>query len=196
MKPQASPKITAGTEPENISAARTGSPEAFAVLYNEHRAEVFRFIRGRVRDGHLAEDLTSETFIRALRRIDSFTWQGSPVGAWLITIARNLVADHFKSSRTRLEFAAGDYLDFESDQLEDSAENAGLRELAVVEARETVEQQLLALPPLQAEAIRLRYLDELTVAEAAAQLGRSVGATKQTTFRAFASMRARLAVAA
>lgn len=196
MKPQASPMIHPGTEPETVSAARTGSPEAFAVLYNEHRAEVFRFIRGRVRDGHLAEDLTSETFIRALRRIDSFTWQGSPVGAWLITIARNLVADHFKSSRTRLEFAAGDYLDFESDQLEDSAENAGLRELAVVEARETVEQQLLALPPLQAEAIRLRYLDELTVAEAAAQLGRSVGATKQTTFRAFASMRARLAVAA
>lgn len=196
MKPQASPKIHPGAEPETISAARTGDPEAFAVLYNEHRVEVFRYIRGRVRDEHLAEDLTSETFIRAFRRIDSFTWQGAPVAAWLVTIARNIVADHFKASRTRLEFAAGDYLDLESGRVEDSAENARLRELAAVEARETVARQLRALPPMQAEAIRLRYLDELSLSETAAQLGRSVGATKQTAFRAFASMRARLAVAA
>ena len=39
----------------------------------------------------LAEDLTSETFLRALRRIDSFTWQGKDIGAWFTTIARNLV---------------------------------------------------------------------------------------------------------
>ena len=51
----------------------------------------------------LAEDLTSETFFRALRSMNSFRWQGKDFGAWLMTIARNLTTDHFKAGRTRLE---------------------------------------------------------------------------------------------
>src|SRR5690242_21596802 len=51
----------------------------------------------------LAEDLTAETFFRALRSMHSFRWQGKDFGAWLMTIARNLTADHFKAGRTRLE---------------------------------------------------------------------------------------------
>ena len=64
---------------------------------------VFRFIYYRVSSQQLAEDLTSETFVRGLRAIQRFNWQGKDFGAWLTTIARNLVADHFKSSRARLE---------------------------------------------------------------------------------------------
>ena len=51
----------------------------------------------------LAEDLTSETFFRALRSMNNFRWQGKDFGAWLMTIARNLTTDHFKAGRTRLE---------------------------------------------------------------------------------------------
>ena len=54
----------------------------------------------------LAEDLTSETFVRGLRAIQRFNWQGKDFGAWLTTIARNLIADHFKSSRSRLEIVS------------------------------------------------------------------------------------------
>ncbi|MDQ3628663.1 MAG: hypothetical protein M3419_07625 [Actinomycetota bacterium] len=59
----------------------------------------------------LAEDLTSETFFRALRSISSFSWQGKNFGAWLTTIARNLVADHYTSSRSRLEVVADEVPD-------------------------------------------------------------------------------------
>jgi RNA polymerase sigma-70 factor (ECF subfamily) len=72
---------------------------------------VFRFVYFRVGNRQLAEDLTSDTFLRALKRIGSFTWQGRDLGAWLVTIARNLVADHFKSGRYRLEVTTGDVLD-------------------------------------------------------------------------------------
>ncbi|GAA2946585.1 MULTISPECIES: RNA polymerase sigma factor [Streptomyces] len=191
---QASPKIAPGREPETISAARTGNTEAFAALYNENRREVFRYIRSRVRDEHLAEDLTSETFLRALRRIETFTWRGASVGAWLVTIARNLIADHYKASRTRLELPAGDLL--ATDDIEESAEHAGLRELDVVEARNTVEAALSTIAPMQATCLRLRFFAELTVTETAAELDRSVGAVKTLTHRAKASMHARLAVAA
>ena len=56
----------------------------------------------------LAEDLTSETFFRALRSMSTFRWQGKDFGAWLMTIARNLTTDHYKSGRTRLEMTTED----------------------------------------------------------------------------------------
>lgn len=65
---------------------------------------MFRFVVVRVGgDRPLAEDITSETFLRALRGISSARDQGRDVGAWLHVIARNLVADHVKSSRYRRE---------------------------------------------------------------------------------------------
>ncbi|MFF3092322.1 sigma-70 family RNA polymerase sigma factor [Streptomyces cyaneofuscatus] len=197
MKPQASPKITppgAGREPELLVRARAGDREAFATLYNEHRAEVSRYIRGRVRDVHLAEDLVSETFLRALRRIDTFSWQGREFGAWLVTIARNLIADHFKALRTRLETPVGQLID--SDPVIGSAEDTGLRELAAVEASDAVHVALLALTPEQYGAIQLRYLQERSLTETATAMHRSEGSVKQLTFRGLAAMRRRLAVAA
>ncbi|XMN09359.1 sigma-70 family RNA polymerase sigma factor [Streptomyces griseobrunneus] len=197
MKPQASPKITppgAGREPELLVRARAGDREAFATLYNVHAPEVSRYIRGRVRDVHLAEDLTSETFLRALSRISTFSWQGRDFGAWLVTIARNLVADHFRSSLTRLEVVVGDALD--TDAVVDSAEDMGLRKLAAFEAADTVHAVLLKLTHEQYGAIQLRYLRELSLTETATAMRRSEGSIKQLTHRGMATMRRRLAVAA
>ncbi|WP_343236690.1 sigma-70 family RNA polymerase sigma factor [Streptomyces griseus] len=198
MKPQASPKIRtlpgAGREPELLALARSGDREAFATLYNEHHAEVSRYIRGRVRDVHLVEDLVSETFLRALRRIETFTWQGREFAGWLVTIAKNLIVDHFKAARTRLEFVIGDALSAEAVSV--SAEDTGLRELAAFEASETVSVALLALTPEQHAAIQLRYLDELSVTETASAMRRTEGSVKQLAHRGIASMRRSLAVAA
>lgn len=83
--------------------ARDGDAEAFGSLYDHYVELVYRYIYYRVGTHSLTEDLTSETFLRALRRICDFHWQGKDFGAWLVTIARNLVADHFKSGRYRLE---------------------------------------------------------------------------------------------
>ena len=89
-----------------VDLAKDGDSEAFGQLYDHYVTGVFRFIYYRVGSQQLAEDLTSETFVRGLRAIQRFNWQGKDFGAWLTTIARNLVADHFKSSRARLETPA------------------------------------------------------------------------------------------
>lgn len=94
-----------------VERAQAGEAEAFGRLYDQYSDTVYRYIYYRVGGKATAEDLTSETFLRALRRIGTFTWQGRDFGAWLVTIARNLVADHFKSSRFRLEVTTGEMLD-------------------------------------------------------------------------------------
>ena len=91
-----------------VELARGGDSEAFGQLYDHYQLSVYRFLYYRVGSVALAEDLTSETFFRALRSMGSFRWQGKDFGAWLMTIARNLTTDHFKAGRTRLEFATED----------------------------------------------------------------------------------------
>ncbi len=94
-----------------VARSQAGEPEAFGLLYDRYVDLVYRYIYYRVGSPTLAEDLVSETFLRALRRIDSFTWQGRDFAAWLVTIARNLIADHFKSGRYRLEITTEDILE-------------------------------------------------------------------------------------
>src|SRR5699024_3674402 len=86
-----------------VHAAQAGDSAAFGQLYDRYVDTVFRYVLFRMSDRDLAEDVTSETFLRALRRISTVSYQGRDVGAWFITIARNLVFDHVKSSRFRCE---------------------------------------------------------------------------------------------
>ena len=139
---------------------------------------VYRYLYYRVGSHALAEDLTSETFLRALRRIDSFTWQGKDIGAWFITIARNLVTDHFKSSRFKLEVTTGDMLD--ADRADDGIEEEVLDRLQNAALMDAVKE----LKPEQQECIVLRFLQGLSVAETAEVMSRSDGAVKQLQLRA------------
>ena len=91
-----------------VELARKGDTEAFGLLYDHYQGSVYRFLFYRTRSSTLAEDLTSETFFRALRSMNNFRWQGKDFGAWLMTIARNLATDHFKAGRTRLEMTTED----------------------------------------------------------------------------------------
>ena len=91
-----------------VELARAGDKDAFGLLYDHYHVSVYRFLFYRTRSQALAEDLTSETFFRALRSMNNFRWQGKDFGAWLMTIARNLATDHFKAGRTRLELTTED----------------------------------------------------------------------------------------
>jgi RNA polymerase sigma-70 factor (ECF subfamily) len=161
-----------------VERAQDGDGEAFGQLYDHYADTVYRYIYYRVGGRATAEDLTSETFLRALRRIGTFTWQGRDFGAWLVTIARNLVADHFKSSRFRLEVTTGEMLD--SNQVEPSPEESVLESLSNAALLEAVRR----LNPQQQECVTLRFLQGLSVAETARIMGKNEGAIKTLQYRA------------
>jgi RNA polymerase sigma-70 factor (ECF subfamily) len=161
-----------------VELAQSGDAEAFAQLYDSYIDTVYRYVYYRVGSRALAEDLTSETFLRALRRIGTFTWQGRDFGAWLVTIARNLVADHFKSSRFRLEMTTGEMLD--ADEVEGSPEETVLEALSNAALIHAVKQ----LNPQQQECVTLRFLQGLSVAETAQIMGKNEGAIKTLQYRA------------
>ncbi|WP_151771911.1 ECF subfamily RNA polymerase sigma factor, BldN family [Streptomyces abyssomicinicus] len=161
-----------------VERAQGGEAEAFGRLYDQYSDTVYRYIYYRVNSRATAEDLTSETFLRALRRIGTFTWQGRDFGAWLVTIARNLVADHFKSSRFRLEVTTGEMLD--ANEVERSPEDSVLEHLSNAALLDAVRR----LNPQQQECVTLRFLQGLSVAETARVMGKNEGAIKTLQYRA------------
>ncbi|MFE9172520.1 ECF subfamily RNA polymerase sigma factor, BldN family [Streptomyces kebangsaanensis] len=163
---------------ELVERAQAGEADAFGRLYDQYSDTVYRYIYYRVGGRATAEDLTSETFLRALRRIGTFTWQGRDFGAWLVTIARNLVADHFKSSRFRLEVTTGEMLD--ANEVERSPEDSVLESLSNAALLDAVRR----LNPQQQECVTLRFLQGLSVAETARVMGKNEGAIKTLQYRA------------
>lgn len=169
-----------------VELAQQGDSEAFGLIYDRYVDTVYRYILVRVGSSHLAEDLTSETFLRALRRLDSFSWQGRDIAAWFITIARNLITDHAKSARFRMEVTTADMLDADSRvPAPDGEVLQRLRDERLIEAVKT-------LKPEQAECVVLRFLQGLSLAETAEVLGKSEGAIKQLQLRAVRALHRQL----
>lgn len=165
-----------------VDLAKEGDAEAYGQLYDHYVSGVFRFIYYRVSSQQLAEDLTSETFVRGLRAIQRFNWQGKDFGAWLTTIARNLVADHFKSSRARLEIV--------SETIPEGKTVVASPEQEVLSliSNEMLFEAVNSLPNEQRDCVLMRFIQGLSIAQTAAALGRSEGAVKQLQLRAVRSL--------
>ncbi len=161
-----------------VDLAVQGDAEAFGQLYDHYVGGIYRFVYYRVGSAQLAEDLTSETFVRGLRAISRFSWQGKDFGAWLTTIARNLITDHFKSSRARLEIV--------SDSVPETRSSPPTPEDEVLSlvSNAMLLEAVNALPEEQRDCILMRFMQGLSIAQTAAALGRSEGAVKQLQLRA------------
>ncbi|KAB2362686.1 MULTISPECIES: sigma-70 family RNA polymerase sigma factor [Actinomadura] len=165
-----------------VLRAREGDAEAFGSLYDHYVELVYRYVYYRVGVHSLTEDLTSETFLRALRRIRDFRWQGKDFGAWLVTIARNLVADHFKSGRYRLEVCTADPV--EPERAQEGPERAVLDAMT----HRTLLAAVRRLGSEQQECVVLRFMHGLSVAETALIMDKKSGAIKALQYRAVRSL--------
>lgn len=167
-----------------IGRAAGGDREAFGRLYERYALKVFRHIYFLTGDSVLAEDLTAQTFLKALEAIPRYELRGVPFIAWLLRIACNLVINHRKSLKNgvhaqlpeALEATSASYSPEESCQLKVDCE--------------MVWGQVRRLPPEQRTVIVMRFLDDLEYADIARVLNKSVGAVRVIQFRALANLRA------
>ncbi len=167
-----------------VDRAKAGDNAAFAMLYDRYVDMTYGYIYRRVGHRQTAEDLTGDVFLRAYKRLGTFEWQGVDLGAWIMTIARNRVHDHFKSSRTRLERAT----EIDAERHDNSRVE---RPEEVTEARDmarSLGRALEQLKPEHREVIELRFVHGLGVSETAEVLDRTVGATKALQYRALRAL--------
>lgn len=88
-----------------VLRAASGDKEAFAIIYQHRYEYILQYVRRRVKEKAIAEDITSEVFIKAWRKItDHYVPEpGKNIQAWLATIARNTVIDYYRHRPDRLE---------------------------------------------------------------------------------------------
>jgi len=158
-----------------LIAAAQEDPARFGDLYDRYVHRVYGFVSRRVGNRAEAEDITSAVFEQALSSLPRFEWRGVPFAAWLIRIAANALADHWR----RAAREAG----------EPAAEVADVAEMASIERRAMLFQLVDRLPDLQRRVIEMRFGEERSIRDIAALLHRSEGAVKQLQLRALENLR-------
>lgn len=163
-----------------IKKALEGNEAAFGQIYDLYFEKVYRFIYYRVNHKEAAEDLVSETFIRAWDNLSEMHAPSSFTG-WIYRIARNLVIDYYRSRKLTVDLNdLENILEYEDNILERT--NFGFQQQSFLEA-------LKKLSPDQQQVIKLKFLDELDNHEIAKILDKSEGAIRVIQHRAIRELK-------
>lgn len=169
-----------------IERVRT-NPDDFWYFYEKYYDRIYRFLVKRTFDVHLAEDLTSITFTKALDNFGRYRWQGRPFLSWLMVIAKNEANGHDRKRKQR-----------KTDPLED-VDASGERithagpspddELDERQADEALRAAMERLDPQCRTWLTLHYMEDLTVPQIAAVEGVKLGTMKARLSRCLEKLR-------
>jgi RNA polymerase sigma-70 factor (ECF subfamily) len=165
---------------ELIESARGGDAAAMRLLYDRHASRVYAVTRRLINDDALAEDCAQETWMRALRALDTFRG-GSAFSTWLHRIAINTALAVRRTTRKRTEREAS---------LEDSSLPIAQERSPLLRVR--LEHALGSLPDRMRQILVLHDIEGFTHQQIGEMLGIEAGTSKSQLFRARAKMREKL----
>jgi RNA polymerase sigma-70 factor (ECF subfamily) len=171
-----------------VARARTDA-DAFAGLYDRYVQRIYQYSFRRLSSHPDAEDVTAQTFHRALERLDGYEWRGAPFGAWLFRIAHNLVVDRHRAGAPPVSLDGLGRNGFEPAGADEPAPDG---HLLAREESDAAWAAVAALPSMQRRAVTLRFGRDLSHAEVGVIIGRSETATKQLIYRAMQTLRERM----
>ncbi|GAB4427572.1 MAG: sigma-70 family RNA polymerase sigma factor [Anaerolineae bacterium] len=167
-----------------LAQARRGDRKAIARIYDSFFEPVYRFIRWRVDDPAVAEDLTSEVFLKFLAALRGEHAPRDSLRGWLFRVARNVLHDHYRGTLPINE------LDDSLPLITDGDMESDLQ--ARLDA-ERVRRALAMLAPDQQEVLILRFGQMMSLQDTAESMGKSISAIKSLQFRAVDTLRRLLA---
>lgn len=150
---------------------------AWATLFDEHQAKIWRYVFARTGSREVADDTTSQVFIEALESIHRFRYRGKPILAWLYTIAKNHLGKRFRAAKREV---AGPAPEPSASPIEATLDSIVLSDALATLTRE------------QADAVVLRFYSGYSTREIAAAMGKSESAVYSLQIRAMASLRRHL----
>jgi RNA polymerase sigma-70 factor, ECF subfamily len=170
-----------------LRRARALEHEALSLLYTRYLPIVYRFVLGRVGNVQLAEDLTAETFVAMVESIERLRADDElSFAAWLLGIARNKVAEHFRRQASRP--APADFDEAYDDQPTYGEEGDPLGVVMAREGWAEVVEGLRHLTEEQRSVLLYRCVLGYETDEVGRLMGRQPGAIRALQFRALASL--------
>ncbi|MFH1451160.1 MAG: RNA polymerase sigma factor [bacterium] len=150
-------------EKEIILACQSGKMERFAEIYDLYVKKIYGFIYCKTFHRETAEDLTSETFLKALRGISKFKDEGN-FSSWVYQIARNTVIDYYRCRKTAVNI----------DDVWDLGEDVDIEGSLDQKAKLLeVKKYLAVLPSIQRDIVLMRIWQEMSYQEIADAVGKT-----------------------
>lgn len=180
--------VTTSNIKREVPLVDASSRLEFEAVYRENVGRISAFFARRCRDPQQVADLTSHTFVEAIKSANTFRGRGSPA-AWLIAIARRVYANHLADEAAGAELIdqLGGRFVLAHDELDDLLERIDAQR----DGKELLERAA-CLSSLEREALELVDLMGLTPTDAAAVLGVSPNALRVRLFRAHNRLRKEL----
>lgn len=174
-------------------------PEAFGTIFDAYYPTILHYITRRTADVELAEDITAEVFIKALRGIQKYTWRGTPLVAWLYKIATNELRMYYRKKRytSSLE-ALQEQHGFEMVDERDFVEDL-INAQALLDRHQTflnAQQHIAGLPIKYQEVLVLRFAENKKIPEIAQILNKKEGTIKSLLSRGLQLLRKNLELSA
>jgi RNA polymerase sigma-70 factor (ECF subfamily) len=169
------------TSIELINRAQSGEKASIGELFEQYHTHVYRYLYYIVGDVHLAEDLTSEVFLRMIRSLPNYRYQGISFQAWLFQIAHNLAIDHFRKVSNKVQVELEENLHSNEPDLDSTVEN----NLNSDKLRDALKH----LNDAQREVIILRFVAGMPINQVAQTLRKSEDTVKGLQRRGLASLR-------
>jgi RNA polymerase sigma-70 factor (ECF subfamily) len=178
---------------ELMLRVKDGDGTSFGVLLEKHRASVIHFIYRLVQEQAIAEELAQEVFLRVYRSRSSYE-PTAKFKTWLFRIATHLALNWLRDEKhergqERLDDVSADLPARQVSDRRPSVE----QELLYGVKREEIRRAVAALPEKQRAAVLMHKYEEMEYTQIAKVLGCSESAVKSLLFRAYETLRARLA---
>lgn len=167
----------------NIIKATGSVTVSFTAFYEKYLPQIFRYISYRVTDKHLAEDLTSTVFEKALTKFESYRPEKASFSTWVFRIARNTVIDYFRVRGREQTIQLDEAVDRPGD--DKSPEQTAIDE----EEFRMLNHFILRLAPHEQEIISLKFAGDMTNRQIAGMLGLSESNVGVIVYRAVRKLR-------
>ena len=169
-----------------LARARRLEADALVQIHNTYYPELYRYVRFRLDDEQVGEDITAEVFLRLLDALDNGRGPNQKLRGWLFGTASNLVNDHLRQRYAgKIAPVSVDDIVLIGDDDPESEFEENNRHLRV-------RQAVLELTPEQQHVLALRFSEERSLRETADIMGKSVAAVKALQFRAVAALQRQL----
>ncbi|HDZ54493.1 MAG TPA: RNA polymerase sigma factor [Candidatus Nealsonbacteria bacterium] len=166
------------------------NPEVFGRLYEQHYPKIFGYILKRTANFEIAQDITSETFFKALKKLWQFHWKNIPFSSWLYRIANNEIANYFRKNKHKpvpLESIPEPFSTSNSNPSADILEAE--EELKKHQDFLVLQKEISKLSAKYQEVIILRFFDKKQIKEIAEILGKREGTIKSLLHRGLEKLR-------
>jgi RNA polymerase sigma-70 factor (ECF subfamily) len=154
---------------------------SIGAIYDQYFAEIYRYVRYRVSDEAVAEDIASDVFVRMIEAARKNKGPQTNLRGWLISTALNVVNDHHRRQYRRPQETL-------SDTVPDRGASSLQSEIDLREQNRVVQDALTQLTPEQQHVLVLRFGEGYSLEETAALLKKNVNAVKALQFRALTSL--------